>query len=198
MCDPWTGGESGIPDWATQDPELDFDSPFRNNWPDSLDEAIRCLKCRAQVGWSQSRDQKTGQFTCPACGHVRPSRNASSKRRIQVGERDGWVCHRCGLPIDPSLDWPHPLSPVADHHPIARDDGGPPILANLKIAHALCNGHTDRRADGNGYSPRSAQVQISPDQQRLIETILQLPHDRQGHVRARTGSRRKRAPKPGQ
>lgn len=184
--DPWTGGESGIPDWAVDDPDLDFDSTFRKVWPDSLDEAMRCLGCGAQVDWRQNRGKKTRGFVCPECSHIRPSHNASQRVRLKVGERDGWICHRCGYPIDPSLEWRHPLSPVADHHPIPRDDGGPAIPANLKIAHSLCNGNTgaSREATWEGYPP---------DQRWLLEIIVKLPLDRQGHVRAGAELRRKRS-----
>lgn len=186
--DPWTGGESGVPEWAVDDPDLDFGSPFRKVWPDSLDAAMRCLGCGAQVEWSQNRDGHT-RFICPECGHPRTSYNASKRDRNKVGERDGWVCHRCGLPIDQNLEWDHPLSPVADHYPITRDEGGPPILANLKIAHELCNGNSaaGRDASWDDYPP---------DQRRLLEIIATLPRDRQGHVKPGVGLHRKSSAKP--
>lgn len=187
--DPWTGGESGVPEWAVDDPDLDSDSPFRKVWPASLDDAMLCLGCGAQVDWRGNRDRRTGRFVCPACGHVRPSHNASKRDRIKVGERDGWVCHRCGHPVDQNLTWPHPLSPVADHHPVPRDDGGPATLANLKIAHALCNGNT-------GASRDAFWEDFPPDQRRLLEIIVRLPLDRQSHVRAGAELRRKRAAQP--
>jgi predicted RNA-binding Zn-ribbon protein involved in translation (DUF1610 family) len=173
--DPWTGGELGIPEWAIDDPDSDDGLPFRRVWPISLAEAMRCLACDEEVGWRSHRDKRTGRFICPACGTERPSHNASKQLRKKVGERDGWVCHRCGLPIDPALPWPHPLSAVADHHPVPRDDGGPAILANLKIAHSLCNGNT--------ATARQTSWQDHPhDQRQLLQTIVKLPLDRNGHV----------------
>jgi hypothetical protein len=117
----------------------------------------------------------TGSFICPDCGAGRANHNVSKQRRNQLGERDGWTCHRCLLPIDPGLAWPHPLSPVADHYPIPRGDGGPAILANLKIAHALCNGNTasSRLRTWDSYPP---------DERRILEAIVKLPFDAMGHV----------------
>jgi predicted RNA-binding Zn-ribbon protein involved in translation (DUF1610 family) len=173
--DPWTGGESGVPEWAIDDPDLDDESAFRRTWPTSLDAAMRCLSCGAEVAWRPHRDAHTGRFVCPVCGAKRPSRNAGKRLRHKVGERDKWTCHRCGLPIDSTLTWPHPLSPVADHYPISRGDGGPAILENLKIAHSLCNGNT---ASARNTSRRD----YPSDQRRLLEMIVRLPFDDKGHV----------------
>jgi hypothetical protein len=149
--------------------------PFQRIWPTSLAEAMRCLKCGAQVDWRSHRDVRTGRFICPMCTAERPSHNASKSLREKVGERDGWTCHRCRFPIDPALGWPHPLAPVADHHPVPRAHGGPTILANLKIAHSLCNGNT--------ASARYASWQSYPSHQRqLLEAIVRLPVDDKGHV----------------
>lgn len=64
--------------------------------------------------------------------------------RIQVGERDNWICHRCAHAIDKTLAWPHPLAQVADHYPICNSHGGSNKPANIRIAHSLCNGSTSR------------------------------------------------------
>ena len=176
--DPWTGGEYGIPDWAIDDP--DEDAFFVRVWPSTLAEAMRCLACNAEVDWRPCRDRHTGRFVCPECGSERPSHNASKQLRKKVGDRDGWICHRCRLPIDSALEQSHPLSPVADHYPIPRNDGGPAILANLRIAHALCNGNTT--------SARHASWQAYPsDQRRLLEAIVKLPVDGNGHTQAPPG-----------
>lgn len=164
-----------MPAWTVDDPDLDGDSPFRRVWPSSLDEAMRCLSCGAQVDWRSHRDNRTGRLVCPMCATERSSHNASKPVRMKVGERDGWICHRCNLPIDQVLAWPHPLAPVADHHPVPRDDGGPAIPANLKIAHNLCN--------GNAASARHASSTDYPDDQRqVLEAIVRLPVDSKGHV----------------
>lgn len=173
--DPWTGGELGIPEWADDsDPEDDL--PFQRVWPTSLAEAMLCLSCSSKVDWRSHRDARTHGFICPTCGADRPSHNARKAVRNEVGERDNWICHRCCLPIDRALPWPHLLCAVADHHPVRRDDGGPAILANLRIAHHLCNGNTA------GARRRSWQ-DYPPDQRQLLETIVRLPLDENGHVR---------------
>lgn len=49
------------------------------------------------------------------------------------------VCGICGRPVDKSLKFPHPLSPVIDHIiPIAKG-GHPSDLSNLQLAHWCCN-----------------------------------------------------------
>jgi DNA-directed RNA polymerase subunit RPC12/RpoP len=140
---------------------------FERKWPKSLDEAMRCQRCGAKVNWRQAQGE--GQaLICPECHGRRWTKNAGKKVRRRVGERDGWVCHRCGVAIDQSLSWPHPLSPVADHHPISRNQGGPTILANLKIAHSLCNGSSylfvrAPQADDQGDGAQGPLMAVIPD-----------------------------------
>jgi 5-methylcytosine-specific restriction endonuclease McrA len=67
---------------------------------------------------------------------------------------EGRVCHLCGLPIDPELQAPHPLSFSLDHLvPLAlggaRDDP-----SNVAPAHRLCN---MKRGTGRGNA-RSARA----------------------------------------
>jgi hypothetical protein len=45
----------------------------------------------------------------------RPGNNVGKRLRLRVAERDHWICHRCGMPIDPELAYGHPLALVADH-----------------------------------------------------------------------------------
>lgn len=64
--------------------------------------------------------------------------------RRQLGDRDGWVCHLCDEPVDPSLQHPHPRSATFDHLiPIA--DGGVDSPSNVKLAHRDCNIRRGRR-----------------------------------------------------
>lgn len=47
-------------------------------------------------------------------------------------------CHICNMPIDFSLEWPHPQSKSLDHvRPLSK--GGTHELANVKLAHLTCN-----------------------------------------------------------
>ncbi|WP_032794588.1 HNH endonuclease [Streptomyces sp. W007] len=70
-------------------------------------------------------------------------------RRARVMERDGWLCHLCGEPIDRTQTAPEPHAPTLDHViPIAR--GGGHTMTNIKAAHFICN------------SSKSDQLEWSP------------------------------------
>jgi 5-methylcytosine-specific restriction endonuclease McrA len=87
------------------------------------------------IGWGQPLDP----------GRAAGRRFATRGMRNRVGECDGWVCHICGGPIDRRVRPPDPLTGVADHYPVARVDGGPTSLDNLRIAHAVCNDRAGTR-----------------------------------------------------
>src|SRR6266496_341513 len=112
----------------------DADLFFKPQWPASLGLAMLCQVCDAKVDW------RAEGGACTNCGQHRASHNVNKRLRKKVGDRDAWTCHRCRMAVDPILTWPHPLAAVADHYPVSRNDGGPPILANLRIAHSVCNG----------------------------------------------------------
>ncbi|MGB3707611.1 HNH endonuclease [Gordonia sp. (in: high G+C Gram-positive bacteria)] len=58
--------------------------------------------------------------------------------RVQVFQRDGWICSLCGDPVDPELAYPDPRSASIDHTiPISR--GGDHVLANVTCSHLDCN-----------------------------------------------------------
>ena len=49
------------------------------------------------------------------------------------------TCGICGRPVDKSLRYPHPLAPSVDHiSPVSRG-GHPSDIANLQLAHWICN-----------------------------------------------------------
>jgi hypothetical protein len=157
-------------------------------WPDDLDAALRCQGCGARVAWGRAPITPDG-FTCPICTFFRPRRRARAALRRRVAERDSWICHRCLLPTDRNAAWPHPLAAVADHYPVAASEGGPPIMANLRIAHSLCNGSSQvwaretHNRSLNLYGPDSAftaatnaprrKIEITPDQHAVLQVILQ-------------------------
>lgn len=143
---------SGTPCGCT----ADYDDPRLDECTCS-DPAVRERHERA---WENSRDFDPTKRWSP--------KSATPQLRQQVGDRDGWVCHRCGMAIDQTLNWPHPLAPTADHHPITRSEGGPTIACNLKIAHSLCNGST--------HSP--LEFDLTDEQRRMIDVIQGLPRDR--------------------
>ena len=49
------------------------------------------------------------------------------------------VCGICGRPVDKSLKYPHPLSPVIDHIIPVNKNGHPSDINNLQLAHWQCN-----------------------------------------------------------
>lgn len=49
------------------------------------------------------------------------------------------TCGICGLPVDKSLKYPHPLSPVIDHIIPVNKNGHPSDINNLQLAHWQCN-----------------------------------------------------------
>lgn len=49
------------------------------------------------------------------------------------------TCGICGLPVDKSLKYPHPLSPVIDHVIPINRNGHPSDIRNLQLAHWQCN-----------------------------------------------------------
>lgn len=58
-------------------------------------------------------------------------------RRIILAQQE--VCALCGLPVDKSLKFPHPMSATVDHIiPVAKG-GHPSALENLQLAHLVCN-----------------------------------------------------------
>jgi hypothetical protein len=76
-------------------------------------------------------------------GPPAPRRPLPLSVRVEIGERDGWVCGIC-------LDREHPvarpgpatrgpLSAAVDHI-VPRDKGGIDDPANLQLAHRFCNG----------------------------------------------------------
>jgi 5-methylcytosine-specific restriction endonuclease McrA len=61
-----------------------------------------------------------------------------------IAERDGDVCHLCASPIDPNAGKFAPLSRTFDHViPLSR--GGPHSMANVKVAHWVCNTRKNNR-----------------------------------------------------
>lgn len=64
--------------------------------------------------------------------------DADSIDVTEVFKRDQWVCQICGLPVDPSISHPHPLSKSLDHIvPISL--GGGHTWGNVQLAHLSCN-----------------------------------------------------------
>ena len=69
--------------------------------------------------------------------------------RLAVFERDNWICHICGEPVDKTLSGTDPMAPSIDHIvPFLK--GGKDCYDNVALAHFGCNARK--------------WVSISPDQ----------------------------------
>lgn len=56
---------------------------------------------------------------------------------LHLADRDGWVCHICGLRVPKSCPQGHPASPSRDHVIPRRWERG--LSGNVKLAHNWCN-----------------------------------------------------------
>lgn len=66
------------------------------------------------------------------------STRAWRKLRLEVLDRDRWVCQLCGNPISRNLKFPDPKS-ASVHHTKGKRDGDNPD--DLVAAHLDCNQH---------------------------------------------------------
>lgn len=71
------------------------------------------------------------------------------RRLAERLKREEHVCWLCGLPIDPELKSPHPMSFSVDHIvPVAPSFGGAVAdPGNVRAAHRICN---MKRGTGRG------------------------------------------------
>ena len=121
-----------------------------------------CLERSRQLGPVARKplDEPIAQ-TCPECDVVfstrhrgrlycskRCGRRVSKRARraggtmhlllANVGDRDLWTCHLCGLFVDRALVVPSPFAPTMDHViPVSR--GGLHTYGNVRLAHFSCN-----------------------------------------------------------
>lgn len=65
--------------------------------------------------------------------------SATRKRLVrQLAERDGFVCHYCGVQLENSIAGYNPRGASLDHV-VPQDKGGSDDLSNLKLACRQCN-----------------------------------------------------------
>lgn len=81
---------------------------------------------------------------CAVRAHVNGRRrrlaavNAGVYSKLEIFERDGWVCQLCFEDIDPHEKWPSDWCATVDHvMPIS--EGGTDRISNLQAAHWRCN-----------------------------------------------------------
>jgi 5-methylcytosine-specific restriction endonuclease McrA len=75
--------------------------------------------------------------------NTRPDHNGTHRGAFEKNKKRIYathsVCGICGLPVDFTKKYPHPLSPCIDHIiPIAKG-GHPSDINNLQLAHWICN-----------------------------------------------------------
>jgi 5-methylcytosine-specific restriction endonuclease McrA len=65
-------------------------------------------------------------------------KNKRNIRRLQIAERDLWICQLCRKPVYDKYRFPHPKSASIDHIiPVAH--GGNDERRNLQLVHLICN-----------------------------------------------------------
>ncbi len=91
----------------------------------------------------------------------RPQYEANKKIILATQE----LCAICGQPVDKTLKSPDPMSATIDHIiPIAKG-GHPSDMANLQLAHRMCN-----RAKGTNIKPDIPKSVIDPNR-NLPQTL---------------------------
>lgn len=128
----------------------------------------KCKTCLDVFSWPRvvHTGELAGKQSCPYCGsldiyrrkpfvHYDPPKGPkrsgarASKLIPRLAERDGWICHLCGEPIDSQLPY---SGPEARHghratldHLLPHSLGGRTRLENLRLAHAKCNSRRGNR-----------------------------------------------------
>ena len=74
---------------------------------------------------------------------VRPEKDPAKRAILEHNKKiilaTQSICGICGQPVDKSIKYPDPMSPVVDHIiPVAKF-GDPTSLDNLQLAHRYCN-----------------------------------------------------------
>ena len=69
------------------------------------------------------------------------------------------ACGICGIPVDKSLKYPHPLSPVIDHIIPINRNGHPTDIKNLQLSHWQCNKQKSDKLYADDKTSGSAVVE---------------------------------------
>lgn len=89
-------------------------------------------KAAVREGVRRYRTRKLGNETIPY-------------RDIDIFNRDGWICHLCGSPIDPTVSRRDRLGASIDHLvPVSK--GGADRAENVAAAHLTCNQRRNNRS----------------------------------------------------
>lgn len=108
--------------------------------------ARKCEHCGKPVPIELRKDGRYCSKICQTEANVvirrarRAQRPAELISRHEIFTRDGWVCHICHDPVDPTLRRPEPLSPSLDHLiPLADPRSPGHVRTNVALAHLHCN-----------------------------------------------------------
>lgn len=76
-------------------------------------------------------------------GKSRPDQQGTHRGAFERNKKKIYAtqdtCGICGLPVDKSLKYPHPMSPCIDHIIPVSKGGHPSDISNLQLAHWTCN-----------------------------------------------------------
>lgn len=108
--------------------------------------ARRCEHCGAPVPIGGRADKRHCSNRCTVLANqaIRRARRARLPverfSRNEIFERDGWTCHICKEPVDPSIERPDMRSASLDHLIPFSDPGSPGhVRTNVALAHLYCN-----------------------------------------------------------
>lgn len=103
---------------------------YRQRNPDLCNDRIRA--------WKKANPDKSSEYLNRRRAQKRGNGARERFTRTEIGDRDGWACGICGLPVDKTLRFPDQQSPSLDHI-IPLSLGGEHTRANSRIAHWICN-----------------------------------------------------------
>jgi 5-methylcytosine-specific restriction endonuclease McrA len=129
----WVGGEP-----MTESDLARYASVSRKTVVDALAQFARMgMVERTEEGawrlanWSARQEKSTSA--------ERQHRYRQKRERLeQLAERDGYLCHLCGEPVDMKIDAREDRGPTLDHL-VSRSQGGWEEPSNLRLAHRGCN-----------------------------------------------------------
>lgn len=108
--------------------------------PNPISEPVKRIHREVNIPKTEQR----GSYA-PAGTNIvpRPDRNGTHRGQFEKNKKRVYatqtVCGICGKPVDMAIKYPDPMSKCIDHIiPIARG-GHPSDIANLQLAHWICN-----------------------------------------------------------
>ncbi len=132
-----------------------------------------CVGCNETIPRSARADKKWCSEECASRvrGHtmntqrrIRTNEAIQNFKRIDIYERDGWICQLCKKAVNPKLSFPSPACASLDHViPLSR--GGSHLATNVQLAHLRCN--TSRGNKVENLSPRPPLIL----QQKIVFSI---------------------------